>query len=119
MAVDERGATVTGALLERDGELERIDDLLAGACQGRGAAVLIEGQAGIGKTSLVEAARRRAQDLGMSVLHGRGTELERDYALGAVRQCLQPAVQSAHSTRTRRARGSPTERASDCVVMLH
>jgi len=82
-------------LLEREEELERIDAALDAAREGRGGALLIEGPAGIGKTSLVAEARRRAQARGMLVLHGRGTELEREYALGVVRQALQPAVRAA------------------------
>jgi len=42
-------------LLERDGALERLDDLLAEAGQGRGRLVLVRGEAGIGKSALVEA----------------------------------------------------------------
>ncbi|MDQ3632098.1 MAG: LuxR family transcriptional regulator [Actinomycetota bacterium] len=83
-----------GVLLEREAELSRIDAALAAAREGRGRALLVEGPAGIGKTALLEAARRRAEDGGMLVLAGRGTELERGYALGVVRQCLVPVVQA-------------------------
>jgi ATP/maltotriose-dependent transcriptional regulator MalT len=42
-------------VLERDGFLEQLDDLLAQASIGRGRLVVIRGEAGIGKTTLVEA----------------------------------------------------------------
>ncbi len=91
-----------GVLLQREQELEHIDAALASARAGSGRALLIEGPAGIGKTTLAEAARRRARPAGMLVLHGRGTELERDYALGVACQCLQPAVQAADAHERRR-----------------
>lgn len=82
-------------LLQRETELARIDAALAAAREGRGRALLFEGPAGIGKTTLLDAARRRAEGAGMLVLAGRGTELERGYALSVLRQCLLPVVQAA------------------------
>ena len=78
--------------MERDDELARIDAVLAAARSGAGATVVIEGPAGIGKTSLLASARERAARSAMTVLHARGTPLERDYPMGVVRQCLEPAV---------------------------
>src|SRR5579864_4816634 len=85
----------TTGLLERAGELDRIVAALESALGGEGMALLFEGQAGIGKTALLAEARLRAQAAGMLVLRGRGTELERDYPLGVVQQCLQPPVLEA------------------------
>ncbi|MFV2039652.1 MAG: AAA family ATPase, partial [Acidimicrobiales bacterium] len=48
-------------LLERDGELELMADLLAGVGSG-GKVVLIRGEAGIGKSSLVREFGRRHHD---------------------------------------------------------
>lgn len=79
-------------LVEREEELAAVDALLAAARSGTGAALLIEGPAGIGKTRLVAAARERAAGSGARVLHARGTELEREYPMGVVRQCLEPAM---------------------------
>jgi predicted ATPase len=81
-------------LLERQAELTRIDEALGSACAGTGVLLVIEGEPGIGKTTLVAAARGRAAALGMTVLSARGTELETDYPFGAVRQCLESAVRS-------------------------
>jgi len=86
--------SATGKLVQRELELERIDAVFASARDGRGSALLFEGPAGIGKTALLDAARRTAQDGGMLVLAGRGTELESGYALGVVRQCLLPVVRA-------------------------
>jgi DNA-binding CsgD family transcriptional regulator/tetratricopeptide (TPR) repeat protein len=51
------------SLLERDSFLEELGELLGGALEGRGSVVLIGGEAGVGKTALVEGfceADRRA-----------------------------------------------------------
>jgi MoxR-like ATPase len=45
-------------LLERDEELARLDEMIAGALAGTGRLVVIEGEAGVGKSSLVAAAAR-------------------------------------------------------------
>ena len=79
-------------LLERDDELDRLGQLTADAARGRGAAVVLEGPAGIGKTSLLEAAVRLADAAGLGVLAARGGELERDFAYGVVRQLLERHV---------------------------
>jgi len=76
-------------LLERDRELAALDRLIGDAHDGRGAAVLIEGPAGIGKTRLLAAARERAGDR-MTVLTARCSELEREFSFGAVRQLFEP-----------------------------
>lgn len=89
------GTAVTGPLLERGDELARIESALAEARAGRGTFVVIEGPAGIGKTALLAAARSAAADGGMRVLRSRGTELERDFAFGVVRQLFEPPLAAA------------------------
>ena len=78
--------------MERDDELALLDAVLEAARSGAGATVVIEGPAGIGKTSLLASARVRAALRGMTVLHARATPLEREYPMGVVRQSLEPAV---------------------------
>jgi DNA-binding CsgD family transcriptional regulator len=82
-------------LLERDHELKRIEAALAEARAGRGRFLVIEGPAGIGKTALLAAARTLATDRGMRVLRARGSELERDFAFGVVRQLFEPPLAEA------------------------
>jgi DNA-binding CsgD family transcriptional regulator len=79
-------------LLERSIELERIGDALDLANDGTGSVVLVEGEAGIGKTELLRAARQAASAAGITVLSARASELERDYAFGVVRQLLQSPI---------------------------
>ncbi|WP_219416755.1 AAA family ATPase, partial [Pseudonocardia nigra] len=80
---------VTG-LLDRDAELAAVEQALASAVSGRGALLLVEGEAGIGKTRLLRAAAALAVERGLRVLSARGGELERELAFGVVRQLLEP-----------------------------
>jgi DNA-binding CsgD family transcriptional regulator len=81
-----------GELLERSGELEVIRAGAEAVAAGEGRAVVVEGPAGIGKTALVAAARAHACEVGLKPLGARGTELERAFGFGVVRQLLEPAV---------------------------
>jgi predicted ATPase len=68
-------------LLEREKELEAVELLLDG-----GGVVVVEGGAGIGKTSLVAEGCARARRRGWQVVRGCGSELETGFAFGVVRQ---------------------------------
>ena len=74
-------------LLERDGELATIARVLAG-----GGVVVVEGGAGIGKTSLLAASAARGEEAGVEVLRARGSELEEGFAFGVVRQLFERRV---------------------------
>ncbi|WP_275451574.1 ATP-binding protein [Kutzneria albida] len=63
------------AVVGRDRELSRLLSRVADLATGRGAAVLVEGEPGIGKTTLVRAARAAARSKGLRVLSGSGDEL--------------------------------------------
>ena len=67
-----------------------------------GGAILIEGEAGIGKSALLEAAATMARDEGLKVLWARGGELEVDFAYGLMRQLLERELNNA--PRERKAR---------------
>ena len=79
-------------LLERDAELEAIGRTLARAAEGAGALVVLDGPAGVGKTSVLDAARTAATDAGLLTLLARGAELERAFAFGVVRQLFDDVV---------------------------
>ena len=68
---------------------------LAAAARGAGSIVSVEGEAGIGKTSLLAHAARSAARRGMRVLDARGRKLERDVAHGVVRQLIGPVLATA------------------------
>jgi DNA-binding CsgD family transcriptional regulator/tetratricopeptide (TPR) repeat protein len=56
-----------GALIERDAERAWLDSMLTKALAGRGALVLLSGEAGVGKTRLAEVA---VESAGVQFLHG-------------------------------------------------
>jgi DNA-binding CsgD family transcriptional regulator len=76
-------------LLEREQELAAVDELLE-----HGGTVLVEGGAGMGKTALLDAARRHAAELGHEILQARGSELETSFAFGVVRQLFERRLAS-------------------------
>jgi len=86
-----RHAGLVGRLRERQGELAAIEGLL----ERRGEVLLLEGRVGIGKTSLVEAACARADELGYEVVRARGSALESGYAFGVVRQLFERRLAAA------------------------
>ena len=81
-----------GALLERDEEMGLIVASLGGAATGTGQLLVVEGDAGVGKTELVRLALARARGRGMLVLSGHGVELEREYPFGVARQVFSPLL---------------------------
>ncbi|MGH9048327.1 MAG: AAA family ATPase, partial [Acidimicrobiia bacterium] len=85
------GADATG-LLEREQELATLRTLIDAAVAGEAGVGLIEGAAGIGKSQLMTAARRRAAGTGVRLLSARGGELEREFAFGIARQLFEPAL---------------------------
>ncbi len=92
---------ITPALLERGHELAAIDAALSAASGGAGCVVVVEGPAGIGKTSLLQRASVLAPKFGAGRLVARGGELERDFAFGIARQLLEPALAAATPARRR------------------
>ncbi|MGE4428251.1 MAG: ATP-binding protein, partial [Solirubrobacteraceae bacterium] len=83
------GSAAADRLLERDAELTRIRAALRAAHDGAGAALLIEGEAGIGKTTLLRSATGLARGHGFRVLTARGGELEQEFAYGVARQLFE------------------------------
>src|SRR5215218_2243894 len=102
-----QGAPSTGQLLERREELARIASALAEARSGRGTFVVVEGPAGMGKTALLGSARTSAAAAGMRVLRSRGSELERDFPFGVVRQLFEsPLADASQSERAELLQGA-------------
>lgn len=85
----------TPPLLERDSEGAALERGLQAAARGSGTVLVIEGPAGIGKTAVLDDARRRARSHRMQVLDARGAELEREIANGVVRQLLERPLRTA------------------------
>jgi tetratricopeptide (TPR) repeat protein len=86
--------TETDPLVERSRELSLMNVALDEALSGQGLLALVTGPAGIGKSRLLREARDHAQAKGLRVLHARGSDLERDFAFGVVRQLFEPVLRS-------------------------
>ncbi len=79
-------------LVEREDDLGALAELLDGLVDGRSRAALIEGPAGIGKSRLLGALREGAAARGIRALTARGSELEREFPFGVVRQLFEPVL---------------------------
>ena len=85
-------ATARMPLLEREHELSVFAELLAGAPRGASRPIVIEGPPGIGKTRLLTELRERAAGEGRYVAAAHGSDLERDFPFGVVRQLFEPVL---------------------------
>lgn len=77
------------ALTGRERELAVIDGLLGHLDEG-GGAMLLRGEAGIGKSALLEEAERRARELGITILKTAGVPSERQMAFAGLHRLLRP-----------------------------
>ncbi|SDF38139.1 regulatory protein, luxR family [Lentzea fradiae] len=75
-------------LVGRDGERDQVERLLGQASSGRGAALVVRGEAGVGKSALLDHAVAAAGDA--RVLRGVGIESEAELAFGALHLLLYP-----------------------------
>ncbi len=86
---------ISHALLERESETEVIGEQLDRAVSGNGSLLVVEGPAGIGKTTLLRKAMDMGRERGMRVVYGRGGVLEQQIEYGVVRQMLEKALVGA------------------------
>lgn len=80
------------SLLERAAESAVLEANLDAAARGDGRLVLVEGEAGIGKTQLLAHLVAAATERGVRVARATGGELEQDLPYGVMRQLLEPVV---------------------------
>ncbi|MEU5950453.1 AAA family ATPase [Micromonospora sp. NPDC047465] len=78
-----------GILVGRARELDLLETFLVGAAT-RGGTLVVSGEAGVGKTALLEAAAARAQLLGFQVVRAAGAEFEVDVSFATLNQLLGP-----------------------------
>jgi DNA-binding CsgD family transcriptional regulator len=77
-------------LVGREDERRRLDGLVAGARSGHSSALIIHGEPGIGKTSLIEYAL--AGVAGFKVLRARPLEVESELAFAGLSELLRPIL---------------------------
>jgi len=85
----ERVATAPPALLGRDRDLVELYALVDGI-EDHGGALVVRGEAGIGKSTLLGAARERALDRGVAVVSTAGALSEAQLAFAGLHQLLLP-----------------------------
>ncbi len=81
-------------LVGRQTSVDAVRTAITDATAGRGALILVEGEAGIGKTQLANAAASMAQTARFAVAWGRARELERHRPFGPVVDALAIAPRS-------------------------
>jgi hypothetical protein len=93
-----------GSLIGRDGDLEYITAFVDQAAAS-GGALLLSGEAGVGKTVLLDAAAAHAESAGSRVLRAAGAEFEGAVSFAGLNQLLRPLLGQARglSTAYRRA----------------
>ncbi len=78
------------ALVGRSSELEAIEALLEAALEGLSGVLVIRGEAGVGKTALLDDAAELAADRGMQVSRLAGIESESQLGYAALHRLLSP-----------------------------
>ena len=114
--------TPAGALVGRHSEMALLARLIKEASRGRGGAVLIEGEPGIGKSTLARAALAQAPESGCQVFWGSGDELGQALPLLPFLDGLrvrEPAANPRRDTIVRLLRGEvSTDRGTDVPAVL-
>jgi DNA-binding CsgD family transcriptional regulator len=80
------GSMLCPVLLGRDDLLELMDDAIGEAIAGRGRALFVAGQAGLGKTRLLRAAASKAQAAGMRITGGSIAPQDRQVPLASIHE---------------------------------
>ena len=82
-------------LLGRDAEASRLDTIVAAARQRRSAVLVLRGEAGVGKTALLDRAQAAAADL--QVIRIDCVESEMELSFAGLHQLLRPVLDSLNS----------------------
>jgi DNA-binding CsgD family transcriptional regulator len=114
--------TPAGALIGRDSELQLLVRMTRELAKGRGGCVIIEGEPGIGKSTLVRAAVADAPNAGCEVFWGTGDELGQELPLLPFLDALrvrEPSASARRNTIVQLLRGEiGTDRGSDISAVL-
>ncbi|MER5792659.1 AAA family ATPase [Streptomyces sp. NPDC001980] len=89
-------------LVGRSAELALLDGFLAAAVT-RGAALMLTGDAGVGKSALLDAAAARAAERGFRVVRVVGSAFEESVSFSALHQMLQPLADEMAALPARQA----------------
>jgi len=78
-------------LVGREPDCARIDELLDRARRGRSGALVLRGEAGMGKTALLDYAAARAEE--MTVVHAIGVEYEAELQFSGLLELMRPLLE--------------------------
>ena len=95
------GPNSPAVLLGRDRETAVLNDALAAAARGRPQTVLVSGDAGIGKTTLVTDAERRAVEIGFTTAVGHCLDLEAGISFAPVFEAVRVLVSGLEDLESR------------------
>jgi DNA-binding CsgD family transcriptional regulator len=90
-----RSGTHLRSLLGRRAERAALEQALAGAKTGQSGVLVVRGEAGIGKTALLEHARSTARASGFRVESAAGVESETQFAFAGLHQLCAPLLDRA------------------------
>ncbi len=113
-------------LVDRVGEIEQLAAAARQAARGRGRAVALVGEPGIGKTALLDLAATRAEAVGLTVRLGTADELEQRFPFAAISRSLgirttstdEKAAEIARMIRGENLPGATLARGADYVELL-
>ncbi|HEY2877927.1 helix-turn-helix transcriptional regulator [Nocardioides sp.] len=88
-------------LLGRERDIAELDEALALAAQGSPQTVLVGGDAGIGKTTLVADLERRAGELGFTVATGHGLDIEAGISFAPVTEAVRSLLSEVEDLQSR------------------
>jgi len=94
-----RTVSLAGVLVGRDSELAALARLVKDVAAGRGGSVLVEGEPGIGKSTLVRVALADAAGAGCQMFWGAGDELSQALSLSPLIEALGVREPSANPRR--------------------
>jgi len=109
----------------REEELGLLDRLLDRSAAGRLGVALIDGEAGIGKTRLLQEALSHARARGFAVLYGAADEMDQTRPLSTLMHALEPVLPSSDPDGLRLARliagdtTLPTQRTTFATDLRH
>ncbi|WP_327064475.1 helix-turn-helix transcriptional regulator [Kitasatospora sp. NBC_01302] len=109
------GGAPGSGLLDRHSQLAVLEHAAGEARTGRGSVVLVRANAGLGKTSLVNAWACAEQARGLRVVRAGGAELEQDFAFSVLRQLAEPLLARAGRAERERLLSGPAELASHAL----
>ena len=79
-------------LVGREPEIQQLKLLVSRITDGAGEALLLSGDPGVGKTSLLDFAAALAADSGIRLLRATGSQFEADISYAALHQLLHPCL---------------------------